>query len=65
MQKLSIFLREHPGWGMLSSVGGALQTLIETSTPLLQYLALIIGLGIGILTLITKYRELRKKSTRN
>lgn len=60
MQKLSIFLREHPGWGMFSSVGGALQALIETSTPILQYLALLIGVGIGLLTLLAKWRELRK-----
>jgi len=61
MHKLTIFLREHPGWGMFSSVGGALQTLIDTSTPVLQYLALLIGVGIGILTILAKWRELRRK----
>ncbi len=65
MHKVTIFLREHPGWGMFSSVGGALQTLMDTSTPVLQYLALIIGIGIGIITLITKIKELRRNSTRN
>ncbi len=64
MQKLNIFLREHPGLGMFSSVGGALQTLISTSTPVLQYLALVIGIGIGILTLLIKIKELRRNTTR-
>lgn len=64
MHKLNLFLREHPGLGMFSSVGGALQTLIETSTPVLQYLALIIGVGIGILTLLIKIKELRRNTTR-
>jgi hypothetical protein len=50
---------------MFSSVGGALQTLMDTSTPVLQYLALIIGIGIGVITLITKIKELRRNSTRN
>lgn len=44
---------------MFSSVGGALQALIETSTPILQYLALVIGVGIGLLTLLAKIKELR------
>lgn len=65
MHKLNLFLREHPGLGMFSSVGGALQTLIETSTPVLQYLALVIGIGIGILTLLIKIKELRGNTTRN
>ena len=65
MQKLNLFLREHPGLGMFSSVGGALQTLIDTSTPMLQYLALVIGVGIGILTLLIKIKELRRNTTRN
>ena len=65
MQKLNLFLREHPGLGMFSSVGGALQTLIDTSTPVLQYLALVIGIGIGILTLFIKIKELRRNTTRN
>lgn len=61
MHKLTLFLREHPGWGIFSSVGGALQTLIDTSTPILQYLALIIGVCIGVITLLTKWRELRRQ----
>lgn len=62
MHKLNIMLREHPGLGMFSSVGGALQTLIDTSTPVLQYLALVIGIGIGILTLLIKIKELRRNA---
>lgn len=65
MHKLNLLLREHPGLGMFSSVGGALQTLIDTSTPVLQYLALVIGIGIGILTLFIKIKELRGNTTRN
>lgn len=60
MPKLFCFLKDHPLLGMLSSVSGVLQTLIETTTPVLQFLGLLLGVIIGLLTVAAKMRELKR-----
>ena len=61
MPKLICFLKDHPLVGMFSSVSAVLQAFIETATPILQFIGLFIGIIIGLLTVIAKLRELRKK----
>lgn len=58
MPKFIIYLREHPELGIMSSVSGVLQTFLDTSTPILQFLGLLIGVLIGLLTLMLKIRQL-------
>lgn len=60
MPKLLCFFRDHPLLGMLSSVSGVLQTLMETTTPILQFIGLFIGVLIGLVTLAAKLRDLKK-----
>lgn len=65
MTKLLCWLKDHPGAGLFSSISGVLQTFIETSTPVLQYLGLLVGLMIGLVTLIIKLRELLRDGNEN
>lgn len=58
MHKFVLYLREHPELGIMSSISGVLQTFLDTSTPLLQFLGLLIGVMIGLITLLLKLREL-------
>lgn len=46
----------------MSSVSGVLQTFLDTSTPLLQFMGLLIGVLIGLITLVLKLRELFRKN---
>ncbi|MDX2000971.1 MAG: hypothetical protein SFW35_00935 [Chitinophagales bacterium] len=62
MHKFSDFLREHPFFGMASALLASMQAFMDTSTPYLQYLALLLGVAIGFVTLLVKLRELRQKN---
>ena len=61
MPKLLDLLKEYPAFGFLSTTTAALQAFIETSTPVLQFLGLLIGVAIGIITLALKVREITRK----
>ena len=62
MSKFIWYLRERPELGILSSISGVLQTFLDTSTPLLQFMGLLIGVLIGLVTLVLKLRELFRKN---
>ena len=51
-------LRNHPMIGAGSVAGGSLLPFIQALSPYLQFLGLCIGLLIGGLTLVIKWREL-------
>lgn len=59
--KFAVFLKEHPEYGLFSSVVASVQSFIETSTPVLQYVGLVLGILIGVVTLAIKLREAHKK----
>lgn len=50
-------LRNHPMIGMGSAAGGFLAPFIEAVSPVLQLVALVIGILIGALTLAIKWKE--------
>lgn len=58
--KINHLLSDHPEIGILGSVGSFLLSLINNLTPVLQFIALIIGVAIGIVTLMIKWRDWRK-----
>ena len=64
MHRIAELLKDHPSVGIATSVTGALQAFMQTSTPFLQYLALLLGVGIGMVTLVIKTIELRNKKAR-
>jgi hypothetical protein len=64
MPRLIELLKEHPALGMLTSLFASLQSFMQTSTPVLQYLGLLLGTAIGLLTLLTKIREWRRKGAK-
>lgn len=64
MHRLLELLKEHPILGMLSSLFASFQSFMQTSTPVLQYLGLLIGIGIGVLTLLIKLKDLQHKKTK-
>jgi len=65
MHKLVIYLKDHPGMGITTSLLGFMQSFIETSTPYLQYTALMLAVAIGVLTFIAKYKDLKEKYKNN
>jgi hypothetical protein len=56
MSKFLYLLKEHPGFGFLSTVVASLQAFMNTSSPVLQYIGLVIGVAIGAVTLALKIR---------
>lgn len=59
--KLLQFLADKWGIGIVSSVGTAFIPSIDTMTPILQFLGITLGLIIGVLTVIEKFRKLLRK----
>lgn len=54
-------LFSHPVFGLASLGSGATPSVFGISTPTLQWWALLIGLGIAIVTLVLKIHELYEK----
>lgn len=52
MKLLLIFLSKHPELGMNASFGAALIAFMNESLPFIQYGGAILGILIGLLTLI-------------
>jgi len=53
------YLQKHPILGIATSFGGCILPMIEVLSPLIQFFGMIIGVLIGILTLLLKYKEWR------
>jgi|TARA_R100001163_G_scaffold64430_2_gene58653 hypothetical protein len=60
MLKMEQLLSKYPILGVFSSVGGSMFPLIETLSPVIQFIGMIVGVFIGILTLLIKYKEYQK-----
>ena len=54
------FLSRKPGIGLLSSLGTSAISLIDDILPWCQLAGIIIGLAVGILTVIAKLLEIKK-----
>ncbi len=50
-------LSKHPILGAFISIGGSLFPFLNTISPLVQFIGMIVGVLIGILTLAIKYKE--------
>ena len=61
MNKVEHFLRKHPTLGFVSSFWAFLQPFLDTLTPILQFVALVIGVMIGGITLRLKLMEYNEK----
>ena len=57
MHRMEQLLSKYPILGVFSSVGGSMFPLIETLSPVVQFIGMIVGVFIGIFTLAIKYKE--------
>jgi len=57
---LETILSKHPILGIFSSFGGCLLPLIDFLSPILQLIGMIVGVFIGIFTLLIKIKEWRE-----
>jgi len=64
MEKVEDFLRKHPTLGFVTSLWAFLQPFLDTLTPILQFIALIIGVMIGGITLRLKVMEYNEKKVK-
>jgi hypothetical protein len=65
MEKVEDFLRKHPTLGFVTSLWAFLQPFLDTLTPLLQFVALVIGVMIGGITLRLKVMEYNEKKVKH
>ena len=64
MEKVEEFLRKHPTLGFVTSLWAFLQPFLDVVTPLLQFVALVIGVMIGAITLRLKLMEYNEKKAK-
>lgn len=64
MEKVEDFLRKHPTLGFVTSLWAFLQPFLDVVTPLLQFVALVIGVMIGAITLRLKLMEYNEKKAK-
>ena len=55
-------LQARPLIGLFSTATGSFMPMIEEVTPMLQFLGLVIGVGIGVLTLYCKVLDIVRKN---
>jgi hypothetical protein len=65
MEKVEDFLRKHPTLGFVTSLWAFLQPFLDTLTPILQFVALVIGVMIGGITLRLKVMEYNEKKVKH
>ncbi len=58
---LNTLLKNHPEIGIIGTITSVLFTMVENLEPILKFVALILGVGIGIVTLYIKILEAIKK----
>lgn len=61
MTKLELMLKRYPNLGLGASAGSGLMSYIDALDPVLRFGALLVGLLIGIVTLLVKMEEYRAK----
>jgi hypothetical protein len=54
-------LQDHPLIGMISTLFAFVSSFIADSTPVIQWLSMLVFLSIGVVTLILKFKQLFKK----
>lgn len=59
---MKALLSQKPEVGITASIMGAVMPLIDTFTPILQFIALATGVAIGLVTLAIKINEWRHKN---
>jgi hypothetical protein len=64
MNRVEDFLRKHPTLGFVTSLWAFLQPFLDTLTPILQFVALVIGVMIGGITLRLKLMEYNEKKVK-
>lgn len=64
MNSTENFLAHHPIIGFVSTLIGFIAPFIDGIIPVLQLLTLIVGLGIGLLTLEAKLKERKNGKTK-
>jgi hypothetical protein len=65
MEKVEDFLRKHPTLGFVTSLWAFMQPFLDTLTPILQFVALVIGVMIGGITLRLKVMEYNEKKVKH
>jgi hypothetical protein len=65
MEKVEYFLRKHPTLGFVTSLWAFMQPFLDTLTPILQFVALVIGVMIGGITLRLKIMEYNEKKVKH
>ena len=58
--KVGNLLENHPSIGLLATITASIQSFIETASPILQFIGLIVGVSIGIVTLLIKIKHWKK-----
>ena len=60
MNYLINLLTERPLIGGVATIGGIIPSLIETVLPICQLIAVVVGIGVGILTMILTMKKIRQ-----
>lgn len=58
-EEIYIFLSRHPMVGSIASIGGIIPSLIENISVYLQFISLLLGVLIGIFTLLIQIKKFR------
>jgi hypothetical protein len=61
-QAVTEYLGRHPFVGASAALGGTASSFVEQIEPLLRVSGLVVGLAIGVITLMIKFREWKQKS---
>ena len=62
MDTIKAILSQNPEIGITATITGAVISIIDTLTPILQFIALATGVAIGLVTLAIKLKEWRNKN---
>lgn len=65
MKYLINLLTEKPLIGGFVTLGGIIPSLIDTVIPICQLIAILIGIGVGILTMILTFKKIVEINKRN
>lgn len=65
MSNLESSLAQNPWFGFIATIFGALMPFISSVLPIFQLMAVIVGLGIGLLTFEAKWKERKIRKRKN
>jgi len=62
MRTMDYIFNKHPELlGLTATIAGVMQSFIDYATPAIQFIGLCVGIAIGVVTLLIKIKELKKK----